>query len=147
MRKILVSPLFWLFFIGVLLMATAIQRVYADEAVDKMQRQMFGVTVQVDANCSGTLVYSNRDQVTGEVETLVLTAKHCVGDVDREYRINIPVYHDNRVVKVDSYVARVKGQWWKGDLALFELKDKQTYFANVAKIAPLDGKLRMGDSV
>lgn len=117
--------------------------------LDKQQRQMFGVSVQIDKSCSGTIVYSSADyeKSEGKVRTIILTAKHCIDDAARDYRVNIPVYHKNRIVKEDSYVARVFGQYANADLALIILKDDFTVFPVVAKVSPKDPELFMGESV
>ena len=112
----------------------------------QMQKQMFGVTAQLNDNCSATLIYSDRDKTSGEVTTILLTAKHCAeskGDVWAD----IPVYQNNRVVKKERFIAKVKGTFYKDDLGLIELKDKQTYFATVAKLAPEKPVLMMGEDV
>lgn len=114
----------------------------------RMQEQMFGMTAQLNENCSATLIWSDRDDKSGKVTTLFLTAKHCVeGASERDMIVDVPVYHDNRIVKKDRFIARVKGQYYKGDLALIELKDRQTFFEKVAKIAPADVTLSMGEDV
>lgn len=113
-----------------------------------LQEQALGVTAQLNGNCTASLIWSDRDKVTGDVTTMFLTAKHCVEDVsDADMTIDLPVYQKGRVVKKDRYTARVFGQHYKSDLALVVLKDKQTYFAKTAKIAPKDGVPAMGDPV
>ncbi len=101
----------------------------------KMQEQMLGVTAQLNGNCSATLIYSDRDNKTGDVQTVFLTAKHCVDKAKSDIDVDIPVYQDGRVVKKDRYIARVRGKDYKSDLALVELKDKQTFFEHTASIA------------
>lgn len=113
-----------------------------------LQSQALGLTAQLNGNCSATLIYSDRDKASGEVTSVFLTAKHCVKDVsEKDLVVDIPVYQNARVVKKDRYVARVRGQYFKADLALVELKDRQTWFETTAKIAPLDGIPAMGDQV
>lgn len=113
----------------------------------KMREQMLAMTAQLNENCSATLIWSDRDDKSGEVETLFLTAKHCVKGSKKDMTIDIPVYQDNRIVKKERYIARVKGEYYKGDLALVELKDKQTFFDAVARIAPEGSPLVMGEEV
>lgn len=114
---------------------------------NKMQDQMIGLTAQLDGGCSATLIHSKRDDKSGDVSTIFLTAKHCVDGKKSDLKIDMPVYHKNRLVKRDSYVARVKGEWFNGDLALIELRDKQTFFDKVAKIAPAEPEVAIGDAV
>lgn len=128
-------------FAGTTLAGTAL----ADTA--QMQREMFGVSVQIDKDCSGTLIHSDRDKKSGDVSTFVLTAKHCVEASGKEYRVEVPVYQQNRVVKVESYVATVKGRDWRSDIALLELKDKGTWFETVAAIGAPKAALAMGEPV
>jgi S1-C subfamily serine protease len=112
----------------------------------KMQEQMLGVSAQLNGNCSSTLIHSKRDEESGKVQTLFLTAKHCVEDVDeKDMSIDLPVYQNNRIVKKDRYIARVKAQYFKADLALIELKDTETFFKVKAKIGAVDAELFMGE--
>lgn len=113
----------------------------------KLQDQVLGVTAQLNGNCSATLISSVRDDKSGDVETLFLTAKHCVADDKADQFVDLPIYQQSRVVKKDRYVARVKGKYHAGDLALVALKDKQTFFERAAKIAPVDGVPTMGAPV
>jgi S1-C subfamily serine protease len=115
--------------------------------LDAMQTQMFGVSAQINGNCSGTLIWSDRDKESGEVTTLVLTAKHCISKPGREQRVDLPQYQSNRVVRYDSHVATVRARHFKHDVALLELKDKQTHFAQTAAIAPLNANLVFGEPV
>lgn len=112
-----------------------------------MQQQMFGVSAQINNNCSGTLIHSARDNKSGEVETYVLTAKHCVKAEDKLFNVNLPVYQKNRIVKINSYAATVYGKAYFADLALLKLRDKQTWFEHVAKIGSADAELAMGEDV
>lgn len=113
-----------------------------------LQDQALSLTAQLNENCSATLIWSDRDKESGEVTTVFLTAKHCVAGKDKaDMVVDIPVYQKSRVVKKDRYIGRVRGQYYKADLALVELKDKQTFFASHAKIAPADGIPAMGEPV
>lgn len=129
------------------LVALATTTTYAQptEELTRMHDQMFSVSAQLNGNCSATLVWSDRDDKTGDVTTLLLTAKHCIKHKDREQTVDLPSYQSNRIVKRDSYVATVKAQHFKHDLALIELKDTQTFFDKVAKIAPADAELTFGE--
>lgn len=114
----------------------------------KLQDQVLGVTVQLNHNCSGTLFRSERDKKSGEVETLVLTAKHCVDDARKKDQIvDVPVYQKGRLVKRESYVATVKTTSYKRDLAILELKDKQTWFEKTATLAESGTVPIMGEDV
>lgn len=115
--------------------------------LSKLQEQALSHTAQLNGNCSATMIYSDRDKVTGNVETLFLTAKHCISNPADDQVLDLPVYQNGRVVKKERYIARHKGSWYKGDLALVVLKDRQTYFANTAKIAPVSGVPAMGADV
>lgn len=115
--------------------------------LDDMQNQMFAVTGQINGNCSATLIHSKRDSASGEVVTIFLTAKHCVTGNKSDMFVDLPVYQDNRVVKKDRWIARVRGEFYAGDLALVELRDRQTVFPAVAVLAPAKPTLRMGEDV
>jgi len=121
----------------------------------KMNEQMFIPSVQLGNNskdgfCSGTLISSERDQVSGDVETFILTAKHCVTDQKDGSDISVIIhnYNDsNREINAVDYKATVYGKSYKSDLALVKLKDKDTFFKTTAKIAPKDAKLQFGQDV
>lgn len=121
----------------------------------KMNEQMFTPSVQLGNNskegfCSGTLISSERDQESGDVETYILTAKHCVNDQKDGSDISVIVhnYNDsNREINAVDYKAIVYGKSYKSDLALVKLKDKNTFFKTTAKIAPKDVKLEFGQDV
>jgi S1-C subfamily serine protease len=106
-------------------------------------------SIQLNENCSGQIVFSDRDKDTGDVKTLILTAAHCVDDrMDRISDVDVPVYdEDNRLVKLERYKADVNGKYYKADLALLELKDKDTLFKNVVKLAPEDVSISFGSDV
>ncbi len=143
------NPIIWLLAVaGLLFMALAHSVAYAGEVdLVKLRKQVLANTIQLNGNCSGTLISSKRDDKTGKVETLVLTAKHCVENGSSDMVVDIPVYQSNRVVKKDSYVARLKGKYSSADLALVVLKDTQTFFESVAKIAPANVMPVMGEQV
>ena len=143
------NPIIWLlaiFGIACLLISTGY--VYADDNLEKLQKQVLANTVQLNGSCSGTVISSKKDKLTGEVETRILTAKHCVENRDkRDMIIDVPVYQKNRVVKKEQYIARVKGKYHAADLAIIVLKDHETIFPSVSKIAPVDVLPRMGEQV
>lgn len=144
------SPKHWItLVVGILFVVLAHSIVFAASGpeLDKMQQQMFSPTVQLNGNCSGTVIWSKRDEKSGEVATYVLTAKHCVSNKDRDQDVDVPVYHDSLLVKKERYIAKVHGLYFDADLGLFRLKDRQTLFENVAKMAPAKPALRMGEDV
>lgn len=121
----------------------------------KMNEQMFVPSVQLgnsstDGFCSGTLISSERDQVSGDVETFILTAKHCVTDHKDGGDISVIIHNyntENREINAVDHKAIVYGKSYKSDLALLKLKDKDTFFKTTAKIAPKDTKLVFGQDV
>lgn len=148
--KSLFNPVYWLLAaVGVLFIALSLTTVYAADAtsLSKMQNEMLSLTGQLNENCSATLIHSKRDDKSGEVSTIFLTAKHCVVGNKTDMVIDLPVYQGNRIVKKDRYIARVRGEYFDGDLALVELRDKQTFFAKVAKISGDKPALFMGEDV
>lgn len=152
LRAFLTDPAHWIMLIlaliGLAFLFAGASPLFAGEAEAlKMQTQMLGVTAQLNGNCSATLIWSHRDEKTGEVENVLLTAAHCVTGNKSDMDVDFPVYQANRIVKKDHYIARVRGEWYAGDLALVDLRDKQTFFANVAKIAPEKPPLFMGQDV
>jgi S1-C subfamily serine protease len=106
----------------------------------KLGKQALGPTVQLNRNCSGEIVYSSRDEKSGDVTTYILTAKHCTTDTaDKVNEAYIPVYDKGRVVSELLYKADVVSQYYKHDLALLKLKDTKTSFADrTAKLAARD---------
>jgi S1-C subfamily serine protease len=115
---------------------------------DPMADQMFEPSVQIGDYCSGEIIKSDRDVKTGEVETYVLTAKHCTENDGKIVTVNKALYDNhNRQTGVKTYLADVYGQSYKSDLALLKLRDKQTYFEHVAKVAPRDITLTYGQNV
>src|SRR5437868_7306487 len=149
MTRIVLKPAYWLAALVCAVLFSAIGIAHAADKADleKLQREVLGITVQLNGNCSGTVIYSNRDKVSGEVTTLILSAGHCAIDKDADQRIEFPVYQDNELVKKDAYVGRIEGVYFKADLSLWKLKDKQTFFSNVAKLAPEKPTLLMGEDV
>lgn len=143
--KLYLDPRMWVLgLIGAAFILMSLGAAFAD---DKMQNQMIGFTAQLDGGCSATLIHSKRDAKSGDVLTVFLTAKHCVDGKKSDMQIALPIYQNNRLVKRDAYVARVRGEWYNGDLALVELKDKQTWFEHVAKLGPAEPEVKIGDPV
>lgn len=102
--------------------------------------------VQIDRNCSGTLFHSAKNG--DEVETFILTAKHCVDDKPKAiYTIWVPTYVNNQIVSEVAYRATVRAQDYQSDLAILQLMDKQTTFTNIAAIAPKLVPLLEGEDV
>lgn len=147
MSRIVLKPAYWLaaLVFAAFFCAIGIAHAADKSELEKLQKEVLGVTVQLNGNCSGTVIYSNRDKVSGEVTTLILSAGHCAIDKDSDQRVEFPVYQDNEIVKKDAYVGRVYGVYFNADLSLWKLKDKQTFFPNVAKLAPEKPVLMMGE--
>lgn len=103
----------------------------------QMENQIFGPTVRLGEYCSGSIISSERDEVTGKVDTYVLTAKHCTKKIGEESSIQ-KEFHDkrNHLTKTEVYNTTTWGQYFGADLAIVKLSDTDTFFPNVAKIAP-----------
>lgn len=114
-------------------------------AADQKLQDLIAATAQINKNCSSTVIYSKRDDKTGDVKTILLTAKHCIDSDKSQVVVEFPVYQNNRVVARKEYVGKVHGKYYKADLALIELLDKDTYFEKVSKIAPAELTQQMGD--
>jgi hypothetical protein len=127
-----------------LLMAMFMSPALANEKLQKVLE----ASPQLNGNCSSSLIYSDRDKKTGEVKSVLLTAKHCVADIqNQEMYADFPVYQDNRVVEKRRFMVRVLGTDYKSDLALLQLVDKQTFFESVNKIGPEKLDMAIGDPV
>jgi S1-C subfamily serine protease len=106
---------------------------------DTITDQVVNPTVQINRNCSGTIIKSDRDEVNGRVETLILTAKHCIKNVGDAVDVFIPDYNkDGRRFREQLLHGKVKGKHFKFDLAVIELVDIDTLYTAVAKLAPAD---------
>lgn len=129
---------------GLFLVAVLATNAKADPLVDQVRTPV----VRLDAFCSGTIISSKRDDKTGKVATYVLTAKHCVKDNEKD---TIPIAKDkyNGLDKAGKtiYDATVYGTSYKSDLALLKLRDDQTFFDKVAKVADKDINLQFGQAV
>ncbi len=118
------------------------------EFLTKLDVQALSPVVQVNRNCSGSIIYSDRDEKTGNVETLVLTAKHCIEKANSiGHTIYLPSYQVGRLVKEDAYKAKVQAQDYAADLALLVLSDTQTLIPRVAKLAPGKAIFMAGEDV
>lgn len=110
--------------------------------------QMVVPSIQLNKNCSGTIIHSDRDKESGEAETFILTAKHCTDAVDQKMDINIAEYNpENRKTSETAWKGFVLGQSYKSDLALIKLYDKQKVFVHTAEIADKTVKLAFGQTV
>lgn len=120
--------------------------------VDPKLKQALDPTVFIDVNggsCSGQIIYSDRDKQTGDVSTLILSAKHCAEDLKKDL-VYVSIPHYDKILRKTSsvvYPAMLRGTFYKGDLSLFELQDKTTFFKEVAKLAPKDVALEVGEPV
>lgn len=142
MNKYVEAILFGTVVGSVILLAGAMA--HADPLVDQVRAPV----VRLDAYCSGTIVQSHRDQKSGEVQTFILTAKHCVKDDDKSM---VPIAKDqyDGLNKTGKKIADgdVYGMSYKSDLALIKLRDKQTLYDSVAIVAPADINLQYGQEV
>lgn len=112
----------------------------------KLFKEAVTYSAQLNDNCSSTLIYSDRDKVSGEVKSILLTAKHCVAEADGyKMKVEFPVHQGHRAVGEKVYYGEVKGKDYKSDLALIQLTDKNTYFPSVAKVAPDNYSASLGD--
>lgn len=117
---------------------------------NKIVDQVFAPSVQLDKNCSGEIIHSKRNEKTGKVSTIVLTAKHCVlGLADNKtVDINKNLYDkNNRLIGVKTYTSYVLGKSYKSDLAVLKLRDEDTFFEKVAQVAPKDMPLEFAQDV
>lgn len=142
----------WVSFWAVLVVAVVLfwtAAAYAAGADPKLN-QILDPTVLLELDeggkCSGELVYSGRDTKTGEVTTLVLTAKHCAQHSENLADVIVP--HYDRTLRKVSYVgykATVRGRSSSADIALYELQDRDTVFDNLVRLAPKDTTLEIGE--
>ena len=113
----------------------------------KAEQQMFLPVVQLGEFCSGSVIYSNRDQKSGEVTTYILTAKHCTDKIDQKIQVNVPVYTDGKKLDFHSYRATVKGRHYKSDTAVLKIDNTDTLFENVVNLGTRDEILTFGEDV
>lgn len=123
----------------------------APEAIQRIHDQVLAPTVRVSTDggkCSGQVVWSKRDEKTGDVETLILTAAHCTKGSDTVYQVDFPVYgDDNRLLGERTWFAHLAGRYWKADVALLRLKDTDTWFEDTVRLADPDTALYQGEDV
>jgi len=114
---------------------------------DQMLSPSVFITMGDVGSCSGEIIYSNRDQDTGDVSTYILTAKHCVADLGvNDLKISVPTYDGNLIeTGAAVYRATVDESSWKHDVAILILDDKKTKFDHVALIAAPDAVLVEGE--
>jgi S1-C subfamily serine protease len=103
-------------------------------------------TVQVNRDCTGTVVLSAADN-KGVVESYILTARHCVdGQTAKVHTVYVANYDDGRIVSEVAYKARASTCYGHA-LALLKLIDTKTVLPSVAKIAARDVGLFEGEPV
>lgn len=118
------------------------------QASDAKLQDVLAATAQLNKNCSATVIKSDRDEKTGKVETVLITAKHCVeGAGNGEQLIEFPIYKGTHRIGNKDYVGKVKGESYKVDLALVKLLDEDTLFEKVSKLAPAELDAKIGDPV
>lgn len=117
--------------------------------LQRAYKEVLGPTVQLNRNCSATAIYSEFSKVDNKVETIFLTAKHCVKDAtDRIHIVYQPQYDShNRLVEERAIKVKVRGTSYKYDLALLQSVDESKVFTPVAKVAPEDVSIPMGSPV
>lgn len=115
----------------------------------QIKTQMLEPTVQLGMGCSGQLIYSERDKESGDVTTLVLTARHCVQGQDKlDFDIKIPTYDkQSRLISERVYYAEAIAQGYSADVALLRLKDHDTYIPQRVTLAPLKAEFYEGEQV
>jgi S1-C subfamily serine protease len=118
------------------------------DPLDQIATEMLEPTVQLERNCSGVVVHSDRQEESGEVLTLVLTAKHCTDNLGQLINVFIPVYDDeNRMVQEQVFKAVVGGRYGLHDLAYLRLLDTDTVLENIATLAEDDTRLREAEPI
>jgi S1-C subfamily serine protease len=115
----------------------------------KLKTEALAPTVQLNRNCTGEVVYSKRDEKSGDVKTLILTAKHCTTDTAGKINeVYFPTYQKGRVVSEALYKTDVVSQYYKHDLAMLRLKDTKTSFSDrVVKVADREIDMPIGATV
>jgi len=122
--------------------------------MNKITEQVLKTSVAIGKGnnkfCSGNVVYSKRDQKTGDVETLVLTAKHCTVAFDPRFQFEVIVPQFDKTghqVGDRLFKATRSSIYWSHDLSLVKILDKDTLFDNVAKIGKENIDLYYGREV
>lgn len=123
-----------------------------DDQVSHIQREIIAPTFALldDGRpvCSGTFIYSQRDAKSGEVETIGLTAKHCVADLPagKAVTIEVPTYDKAlRFVRAAQYITDVAGKSSVSDVAILKLRDKATLIETIGKLEKGDAALLSGE--
>ena len=118
------------------------------QAGDAKLQDVLAATAQLNKNCSATVIKSARDEKTGKVETVLITAKHCVdGAGDGEMLVEFPIYKGTHRIGNKDFVGKVKGSSYKVDLALVKLLDEDTLFEKISKLSPAELNAQIGDPV
>lgn len=126
---------------------------FADPLIDQVFTPSVHLTIgdamSPQGTCSGEIIKSDRDAKTGKVATYVLTAKHCVKDNEKDdFTVTKKLYDkNNKEIGSKTYLADALGTSYKSDLALLKLRDTDTYFEQVATVAPKDTTLTFGSTV
>lgn len=110
--------------------------------------QISEATARINGNCSAQVIYSERDRISGKVETLLLTAKHCVADTkegDTQTVEFLSVDDQLRPTGSLVFTADVKGRSFNSDVALLQLRERQIIFDNVVTIAAADRPVKFGE--
>lgn len=114
-----------------------------------MQAQMLDPTVEIGSRnmnstrefCTGSIFHSDRDEASGEVLTLVMTAKHCTDKVDDPMLVSISTVGDDlSITATTAYSAVVAGFCSGQDVAYLRLDDTDTIFPTV-RLAAKDTRL------
>ncbi len=114
---------------------------------EQLTTEMLVPDVQVNRNCSGTVIHSDRDEQSGDVVTLILTAKHCTDALNQPMDIVVPTYNaETRIVSEVLYKGTVAGRYALHDLAYIRLLDVDTILPTTT-IAPEGTILYPGEPV
>lgn len=132
--------------VSLFLMGSAAHAVPSSE-IKQVTEQMLSPSVQLNRNCSGTIVYSGESDIPGENVTYILTAKHCVPDATVTQEVFIPTYQSNKIVKEELYTGKVEKLYWYHDLAVVVLFDTETVFENIADVAETGVELFEGEDI
>lgn len=129
-------------------LAAAVTYIAVGDAKATDLKTVLAATAQLNKNCSAQVIKSDRDEKTGKVETLLLTAKHCVSRNEKsEQIVEFPVYDKTKLIAKREYLGTVKGVHYNSDLALIELKDHNTLFTDTVDLAPSEISNTIGDPV
>jgi len=136
--------------IGVIMVALCSTSFAAPVDLLKVRTQMVSPAVKITSSgsCSGQIVHSAREDISGNVKTLILTAKHCVLDTDTNdiISISIPVYFNgNELVGEYVHLGKVIAKDKSSDLALIRLLDPKTIYHSTAIIEQEFAQLLIGE--